>query len=160
MFEDKNLTEHFKLSELTSTSHPEFQDKNRELTEEQINKLKAVAELLERVRYLLDTPLTVLSGYRCPELNKAIGSTDRSQHLLCEAADFMPGQQDLGSAFRALWKEVKNGGPDVGQLIHETAQRNYGPTSWLHISLGQPYREANKCQQILRYENGIYTILA
>lgn len=157
---DIKLTDNFSLYELTKTNLPQFQEKNREVGPLQIVKLKALAALLEHVRYVLGTPITIASAYRCPDLNKAIGSTDRSQHLLCEAADFIPGQQDIGTAFRTLWKDVKENGPNVGQLIHETAARPYGETSWIHISLGVPYRDAGKCGQILRMQDGKYTLLA
>lgn len=156
---DRNLTDHFTLFELTKTNHPALQEQNRDLSPIQITKLTALARLLEHVRFVLGTPLTIHSGYRCPEVNKAAGSSDRSQHLLCEAADFVPGQQDLGFAFRTLWKDVLERGANVGQLIHETAYRPYGVTSWIHISLGVPYRDEDRCKQILRMENGIYTRL-
>lgn len=158
--DDKRLTENFSLFELTRTDRQEFQERNRDLNELQIAKLTALARLLEHVRFVLETPIVVHSGYRCPELNKAVGSTERSQHLLCEAADFVPVEQDLGIAFRTLWRDVKDAKANVGQLIHETANRGPGPVSWIHISLGAPYRDQDKCGQILRFENGIYTRLA
>lgn len=157
---DRPLSDHFTLFELTKTSMAQFQEKNREVTPEQIDKLAQVAKLLEHVMFVLSTPITINSGYRCPELNTAVGSTERSQHMLCEAVDFVPGTQDLGFAFRTLWKDVKDNGANVGQLIHETAVRPYGTTSWIHISLGMPYRDEARCQQILRMENGKYTRLA
>lgn len=157
---DRQLTDHFSLYDLTKTSWAQFQEKNRDVSDEQIIKLTTLAKLLEHVTFVLSTPLTINSGYRCPELNRAIGSTDRSQHMLCEAADFTPGTQDLGFAFRMLWKDVKDAGANVGQLIHETAVRPYGTTSWIHISLGTPYRDEARCQQILRLEHGTYTRLA
>lgn len=160
MTEDKYLTEHFSLYELTSTGRAEFQDKNRDLNATQIVKLTALARLLEHVRFVLATPLVIHSGYRCQDLNKAIGSTDRSQHMLCEAADFVPKEQEIGTAFRALWRDIKDNGANVGQLIHETAARPYGVTSWIHISLGTPYRDSGKCAQILRMEAGKYERLA
>lgn len=161
MIADQQLSQHFSLYDLTKTSHADFQEKNRDINPLQIAKLTQVAALLEHVMVVLETPLIVTSGYRCPDLNTAVGSTDRSQHLLCEAADFLPGQQDLGFAFRALWKDVKENAANVGQLIHENAQRGDGhPTSWIHISLGMPYRDPDRCKQILRLENGIYTRLA
>lgn len=160
MIEDRQLTDHFSLYDLTKTTWNQFQEKNRDVTEAQIVKLTEVAKLLEHVMFILSTPLVVHSGYRCPDLNKAIGSTDRSQHMLCEAVDFLPGQQDLGFAFRTLWKDVKDNGANVGQLIHETAVRPYGTTSWIHISLGMPYRDEERNGQILRMENGKYTRLA
>ncbi len=160
MMDDLQLTDHFTLYDLTKTSLGQYQEKNRVLSPGQIFKLTNVAKLLEHVMFILSTPITVTSGYRCPELNKAIGSTDRSQHMLCEAADFIPGQLDIGEAFRLIWKDIKVNNANVGQLIHETANRHYGTTSWIHLSLGEPYREASRCKQILRLEGGKYTRLA
>jgi len=160
MIKDFNLTEHFTFYELTKTSIKELQEKNRELTTAQLSKLINLARLLEHVRYILQEPLVITSGYRCPELNKRIGSKSTSQHILCEAADFVVKSRDLGDIFRELWRDVKDKKPNVGQLIHETADRPYGQTSWIHISLGEPYRDSKKCGQILRMLDGKYTLLA
>lgn len=150
MIEDRNLTDHFTLFELTKTSHSDLQEQNRDINEFQIAKLTALARLLEHVRFILGTPLTITSGYRCPELNKRIGGTDNSQHSLCEAADFIPGQIDVGTTFRLLWKDIKVNGANVGQLIHE----NDNGKEWIHISLGTPYRDADQCKQIVRAHRG------
>jgi len=159
MIEDRPLTDHFTLYELTKTNRVQFQEKNRVLNEDQILKLTEVAKLLEHVRFLLGVRLIVPSAYRCPDLNKALGSSERSQHPKCEAADFIPEKQDIGEQFRKIWKDIKNNGTNVGQLIHETAERDYGVASWIHISLGSPYREESRSKQILRMENGVYTRL-
>jgi len=163
--EDKNLTTNFKLFELTRTDRSQWQEKNRDLTDFQILKLTDLARLLEHVRFILGTSLNINSGYRCPGLNEVVGSTSASQHLLCEAADFTPGKMDLGEAFRIIWRDIKDKGANVGQLIHETANRYNGPVSWIHISLGKPYREDSRCGEILRAEPGkdgkmVYTRLA
>lgn len=158
--ENIQLTDHFDLYDLTKTNWAKYQDMNREVDKTQIVKLTVLAKLMEHVMFVLSTPLTITSGYRCPELNKAIGSSEKSQHLLCEAADFIPGQQDLGTSFRTLWRDIKDNGANVGQLIHETTARPYGYSSWIHISLGAPYREESKNKQILRMEGGVYTRLA
>lgn len=160
MVDERQLTEHFSLYELTKTTRDEFQEKNRDVSEAQIAKLTELARLLEHVRFVLGVPITVSSGYRCTELNAAVGSTDRSQHLLCEAADIVPGNLELEPSFRRLWEDVKNNGTNVGQLIWEKAQRSYGVTEWLHISLGTPYRDDSRCKQILIMENGKYERLA
>ena len=160
MIADRQLTKNFTLYELTRTDRADLQEKNREITEEQVAKLAELAALGEQVRELWMVPVKVNSAYRCPELNRAEGSTDRSQHLLCEAMDVVPLGIDIGDAFRTLWKAVKDGRIKVGQLIFETAIRSYGETSWIHVSLGAPWREASRCAQILRMEHGRYTLLA
>ena len=42
----------------------------------------------ERVRAFLGMPMIISSGFRCPELNAAVGGKDDSQHLRGEAIDF------------------------------------------------------------------------
>lgn len=157
MIEDRKLTEHFSLYELTTTNVAHLQEMNRNVTESQIQKLWILAHLAEDIREFLMVPLKITSGYRCLDLNQAIGSTNRSQHLLCEAIDFVPIGMDIGAAFRNLAKAVREGRLAVGQLIFETDLRPYGYDSWIHCSLGVPFRSHEKCSQVLRMENGIYT---
>jgi len=102
MIADQKLTPNFTLYELTRTDRLDFVEKNREVTEDQIKKLAEMARLLEHIRFILDCPIIVHSAYRCPELNDAIGSSEKSQHLRCEATDFTPGQQDLGFAHTCI----------------------------------------------------------
>lgn len=160
MIEDRLLTPHFTLYNMTRTDHTDLLEKNRDVSDSQIEKLTIVARLLEHVVFVLGAPIQITSGYRCHELNQAVGSTDTSQHRWCEAADFVTPSFDLGKAFRILWKDVKEHGTNVGQLIHETAQRDGKDYSWIHISVGTPWREEKNCGQILRMEHGKYTRLA
>mgnify|MGYP000880592220 FL=1 len=46
-----------------------------------------VLNLLEPLREILQRPLILTSGYRCPALNKEVGKANDSQHLKGEAAD-------------------------------------------------------------------------
>jgi len=39
----------------------------------ELGELQRTAELLERVRAILERPVLVTSGYRCPALNAAVG---------------------------------------------------------------------------------------
>jgi len=160
MINDRKLSDNFSLFELTKTTHEYYQAKNRKVSEDQISKLTVVANLLEKVRELVGCPLKVTSAYRCQELNTFIRSTSRSQHLLCEAADFVPIGKDLGDSFRLIWKAIKEEKLHVGQLIHETANRGNAETSWIHISVGSPYRASDRCNQVLRMQDGKYTMLA
>lgn len=159
MIEDQKLSENFTLYELTNSSHVDLLERNRIVTEEQISKLKEVATMLEICRLILGVPLRISSGYRCPDLNRAVGSTEKSQHLLCEAADFVPKGIDLSSAFKLLRCACKEGKLPFGQLIFEKAERNYSSVEWLHISLGQPYRSVEKCGQILTMTDGKFHLI-
>lgn len=157
--EDRQLTEHFKLYELTQTGNVLLQDENRRITEEQVSKLTILAELLEQVRELLMMPIIIHSAYRCPKLNKAIGSTDKSQHVKCEAADFSVKGVDLSQTFRTIRQAAKDKKIRFGQLIYEKASRDYGSTEWIHISLGDPYRDSARCGEVLTMNDGTYELI-
>lgn len=155
--DDFKLTEHFSFFELTATVNPTVQKENRTLNNVQMEKLAKVADLLEAVRLIVNLPISVHSGYRCKKLNDLVGSTDKSQHLLCEAADFSVTGMPNTEAFAKIQQAALNGRLQFGQLIHERAKRSYGVSDWLHISLGAPYREKNG--QVLTMRNGLYELV-
>ena len=100
----------------------------------------AVKELTERViqplRDRVGHPLRINSGYRCPELNKAVGGVPTSQHVKGEAADIAAEDPHaLAKVVREtpeIWREVdqmilyptfvhishRKGGPQRRQLLY------------------------------------------
>lgn len=154
------FTDDFSLFELTKTNNIALQAQNRILTLDQIAKLKQVAMLLQVLSGILNVPLTVNSGYRCPQLNKATnGSSLTSQHLKCEAADVFPEGMPIADAFVCLRAAAKLNKFSFGQLILEEAHRDYGTVQWIHISLGSPYRDFARCGEILLMKNGHYNLI-
>lgn len=73
-----------------------------------------VLNILEPLRNILQRPIILNSGYRCPELNKEIGGQKNSQHLIGEASDIR-----CGSAMEvlALAQIVKRHGLPFDQMI-------------------------------------------
>lgn len=51
------------------------------------DRIRHLAWVLQRIRNRCGAALSVNSGYRCVEHNKAIGGARRSQHPQCTAAD-------------------------------------------------------------------------
>lgn len=80
-----------------------------------INEVKAienlVTKLLQPLRELYNKPMRINSGYRCPELNKAVGGVPTSQHVKGEAADIRTDNP------RELFNLVRNSGLSFDQLI-------------------------------------------
>jgi zinc D-Ala-D-Ala carboxypeptidase len=84
-----------------------------------------VVAVLEPIREELRYPITISSGYRCPELNKLIGGSLTSQHMEGEAADLQC--RDNAELFRTIMDKT-----DFDQLIWE-----YGTDeepAWVHVS--------------------------
>lgn len=73
--------------------------------------------------------LRINSGYRCPELNKAVGGAETSAHLIGYAADIWPynGQLDEFRQFLSNYLKDKQ----FDQCIDETSKKS----RWIHLGL-------------------------
>jgi len=152
------LTPHFSFEEMTRTDNAALQEQNRNLAQQWRPSLLATAQLMERIREW-SGPLLVHSAFRCPELNGAAGGVKTSQHMLGQACDFSLCGEQTAQAVDDLFDKVKSflGENQVpfGQLIRE----RWSGAGWVHISLGQPWREADKCGEVLLMDKGAYTML-
>lgn len=135
--ENRQLTKHFSLFELTITTNEKLQKANRLLTDAQVTKLVALAEHAEVIRKICGgLPLAIHSGYRSLELNGATsGSSSTSQHPRCEAIDFHVKGLSCQQVFYNLLQAAKRGEFKFGQLILEKADRPYGTIVWVHCSV-------------------------
>lgn len=119
------LTPNFTREELTHSETAVRLGIDNEPSDSVKGNLVLLAQGLERVRKALgDVPIYVSSGFRSPELNKRIGGSLRSQHLLCLAADF--SAPAFGTPYDICVRVAKYA-PDIrfDQLIHEGR--------WVHI---------------------------
>lgn len=159
------LSPHYSLFALTRTDHPEFQEENRNVPQDEENSGREVADLLETCRVLLGCDLDVHSGRRCLGLNRRVGGSDKSQHLKFEAADFSPAGPDTEETVTDAWQKIataaRAGKIKFGQLIVENASDGReGRSFWVHISLGAPWRDAAKCGQVLSMKDGVYALIS
>lgn len=103
-------------------------------------KVTAV-KLFEPLREYFGVPLKIVSFYRCPALNKAVGGAKNSSHPKGEAID-VEGTNGISNA--NIVGYFKGHFPQFDQCIWE-----FGTDSepdWVHIS----YREGNNRRQFLR----------
>ena len=143
-----NLTPHFTLAEMTTTSTglP-----NTPTAAHKAALTVLCRDLLEPVRARWG-PISVHSGYRSPEVNAKIGGSATSQHSKGEAADFHAGAHPLEDVFRWI---VTESGLAYGQVILEG--HTAGKPTWIHLSLGAPYRPANRCGMALVFDGKNYS---
>ncbi len=114
---------YFKLSELTRTSKPIANVPN---AEQESNLINLVEKVLDPARELLGKPITINSGFRCQEVNKAVGGASNSQHTTGEAADL--SCSDNKQLLELIRSKLK-----FDQLINEQPLPN-GTPSWVHVS--------------------------
>jgi len=121
------LTTHFDLAEFTASQTASRLGIDNEPPQELYGHLMRTAEMMEKVRELLGSPIIITSGYRCMKLNTAVGSSGSSAHILGLAVDFI--SPSFGSPYHVC-KILESRVPawDIDQLIFE-----FG--SWTHIGL-------------------------
>lgn len=82
------LTKNFKLSEFTESETAERLGIDNTPPEEVVdNILLLCTKLLQPLRSLYGKPMYINSGYRCEELNEAVGGVETSDHRKGLAAD-------------------------------------------------------------------------
>ena len=117
---------HFTLQELTRSATAQRLGIDNTPPASAIKALNDLVDnVLDPLRDAWGGPIRVNSGYRCPELNKAVGGTPGSQHQRGEAADITVGSR---SANRRLLALIKRLDLPVDQCIDEKGCR------WIHVS--------------------------
>jgi len=141
----KYIMKYFTIKELTATNTGLPNVPN----DVQISALKAlVKNVLDPARELFKGTIGVTSGFRSPEVNKAIGGVATSQHLKGEAADLTCSDK------AKLFALIRNNLP-FDQLIWEKG--NDVQPAWIHVSFKA---NGNNRKQVLKLKpNGQYVTL-
>ncbi len=127
---------YFTLEELTRSDTAIAKKLDNTPDEQAIKNLNTLVDnVLDPLRKLYGKPIIVTSGYRSPEVNKAVKGSKTSQHVLGEAADITVRSKKEN---KKLFNLIKDNLP-FDQLINE---HNY---SWVHVS----YRDGRLRKQIL-----------
>ncbi|MEJ5907333.1 D-Ala-D-Ala carboxypeptidase family metallohydrolase [Pseudomonas kermanshahensis] len=126
------ITPHFTLDEMTVSQIAAREGLDNTPTPEALANLQVLCGALERVRALFGTPVIVSSGYRSSALNRRIGGSPTSQHVLGLAADFTVIKVSPREAVR----KICDSDVPFDQLILEFDR-------WVHLSVvnGTPRRQ-------------------
>ena len=103
-----------------------------------IDNIILVMENLDKIREAYGLPIYISSGYRCDELNKAVGGVSNSQHKTGNAVDVNLGSVEKNRAF-FNWVVYNKEDIEFDQCIDEAKY------SWVHIS----FKKENNRKQIL-----------
>lgn len=139
---------YFTISELTRSATATRLDIKNDPPQAIVMNLKFLVEmLLDPLREAYGKPIYVNCGYRCPELNMAVGGAKNSQHLTGMAADI----HVKGESNAVLYNVVKRCRLPFDQLILEKGTiRN---PQWVHVSVSR----TNNRGEVLYYDGKRYT---
>jgi len=141
------LSAHFTLEEATiSGTASRLGIDNSSPSPQVITAASRTAVWMEQVRDILHNPIIVNSWIRCPQLNRALGSKDSSQHILGEAVDFICPKFGTPAA---ICHELLSSGIEFDQLILEH--------TWVHISWNSIPGARQRKQVLSLLSNGSYT---
>ena len=127
------LSKNFSLSEFLVTSTGIENIPTKEVIE---NLRKLCVNVLQPLRDMYGKPIIITSGYRSPEVNKAVGGSKTSGHMLGTAADITGGNRLINKNLYILIRDNF----EYRQLINEY---DY---SWVHVE----YREGDNKKQELK----------
>lgn len=131
-----NLTMHFTLEEMIHSDYAEKHDISNSPSEIIIDNLIMLCVLiLEPLRTALDKPIIINSGYRCKELNKAVGGVPDSHHLQGLAADINFSSETELKKMLYILKDNEH--LDLALIERSKSSK------WLHVQLplkGRPPR--------------------
>ena len=114
---------------------------NNTPNDEQLNNMELIAEkIFEPLRQHVGGPIKINSFFRCPELNKSIGGSSKSQHCKGQAMDIDDTYGRMTNAEMYHW--VKDN-LDFDQMIWEFG--NDDNPDWIHISYVSSGENRNRC---------------
>ena len=151
------LSKNFHLNEFVKSSTADRMaiDNSPKDDEHLVNLVVLAHQILQPIREEHGV-ITLNSGYRSPDLNKAVGGSSKSQHCRGEAADFESSR--VSNPDLAKWIE-KN--LDFDQLILEFYDGKNPNSGWVHCSFNKMGENRNKTLTALRvkgktqYKNGL-----
>ena len=130
-----NLSEHFGLAELCKTNTGIENVPN----EEQVNNLRRVCQWLEQLRRRWnnlygdgDDPIIINSGFRSPEVNKAVGGVPTSNHLTGCAVDIRCIGMEQALRYAAILLDISDlNNEDFDELLIEQKAH----VVWIHFAV-------------------------
>jgi hypothetical protein len=128
------VTMHFTIEELYASKTAKDKGiNNMPSVREMVNLIYLAAYVLEPLRKAMGEPIKIGSGFRCQQLNRAVGGVSNSQHLTGQAADLcIDGDLKKGKRW---FNYIKDHLP-FDQLIWEHNPKT--GSYWVHVSFVYP----------------------
>ena len=129
---------------------------NNDPNDEQLNNMELLAEkVFEPLREWVGGPIKINSFFRCPELNKAIGGSSKSQHCHGQAIDIDDTYGKVANS--EMYHYIKEN-LDFDQIIWEFGDDDN--PNWVHVSYVSEEDNRRRCLRAYRGNNKtVYNII-
>lgn len=133
------MSKYFNILELCHSDTADMNHIDNTPSEEIKEHLEELMEFLDGLRKEWGSPIRITSGYRCPQLNKKVGGSATSAHMIGYAVDMQP----IKRPFKDFVEFVKNylSDKEYDQLLLETSSKG---TKWIHLGLYNQKGEQRK----------------
>ena len=125
--------------------------------DEQLDNMVLLAEkVFEPLRVWVGGPIKINSFFRCPQLNKAIGGSTKSQHCHGQAIDIDDTYGKVANS--EMYNYIKKN-LDFDQMIWEFG--NDDNPAWVHVSYVSEDENRRRCLKAFKDKNNktVYSII-
>ena len=123
-------SKYFTMWEMTYSHKADLNKIDNTPSEEIKENLMELMEFLDDFRETWGGPIKVTSGYRCLKLNKLVGGSTTSAHLIGFAADLKPYNNDMDEFIQTAKEWIKD--KEYDEFIEEYGKDG---SHWLHVSI-------------------------
>lgn len=124
------MSKYFRMSEMLYSSTAERLHIVNTPNKEEMEHLEELMVFLDRIREAWGSGIVVSSGFRCKELNKAVGGVSNSAHLQGYAADIVPANGKMKEFKEFIVKWAK--GKEYDEILLE---KNSKGSEWVHVAI-------------------------
>ena len=125
------MAKYFTVAEMLKSETAEKNQINNTPSAEIEQNIEELLGVLDGLREFYGKPIRITSGYRCAELNKLVGGSPTSAHVIGYAADLQPVQGSFEEFKASVIDWLDKSGVKFDQCIIE---RNKN-TQWVHFGL-------------------------
>ena len=125
--------------------------------DKQLDNMVLLAEkVFEPLRVWVGGPIKINSFFRCPQLNKAIGGSTKSQHCHGQAIDIDDTYGKVANS--EMYNYIKNN-LDFDQMIWEFGDDDN--PAWVHVSYVSEDENRRRCLKAFKDKNNktVYSII-
>lgn len=125
------MAKYFTLAEMLKSETAAKNQINNTPSAEIEQNVEELLGVLDGLREHYGKPIKITSGYRSAELNKLVGGSPTSAHVIGYAADLQPVQGSFEEFKASVLKWIKKSGVKFDQCIVEKSKS----TQWVHFGL-------------------------